>query len=69
MPDALGYAVQVLDSRGDPLWELRTEAASTSVPPEVELAPGDEYYVWVTAQLRSGLRARSPAAAFRVTPE
>ena len=42
---------------------------STTVPGEVELAPGGEYFVWVSAQLRSGLEVKSPAAAFRIASE
>lgn len=69
VPEALDYTVQVMDARGDLLWQDRTEALSTTVPGEVELAPGGEYFVWVTAQLRSGLEVKSPAAAFRIASE
>lgn len=67
--EALGYTVQVMDDRGDLLWEDRTEALSTTIPATVDLPPGGECYVWVTAELRSGLEVRSPATAFRIASE
>ena len=67
--EALDYSVQLMDGRGSLLWEDTTEALSTTVPAEVELTPGDEYFVWVAAHLRSGLRVKSPAVGFAIALE
>ena len=66
---ALDYSVQLMDGRGNPLWEDRTEALSTTVPSQVELTPGRQYFVWVGAHLRSGLRVKSPAVEFTIELE
>ncbi len=68
-PGALQYAVQVLSLEGDLVWEDLTGGEGALIPSEVQLEPGQKYYVWVEAQLRNGGTARSGAVAFRVAPE
>jgi hypothetical protein len=68
-PEALQYAVQLLSLEGDLVWEGLTAGESAVIPSEIQLEPGQKYYVWVEAQLRSGGTARSTAVAFRVAPE
>jgi hypothetical protein len=67
--EALDYSVQLMDGRGNPLWEDRTEALSTTIPSQVELTPGHQYFVWVAAHLRSGLRVKSSAVEFTIELE
>jgi len=67
--EAFEYSVQLMDTQGNLVWEDRTEAVSTTVPPDVVLTPGERYFVWVAAHLRSGLRAKSPAVAFEMALE
>jgi len=65
---SLFYTVQLVDSKGDVVWEGRTEAARLTLPAEVALAPGQTYFAWVLAHLPSGASVRSPAVGFRVAP-
>ena len=65
---SLYYTVQLLDSKGDVVWEGRTEAAHLALPTEATLAPGRTYYAWVLAHLPSGASVRSAAVGFRVAP-
>jgi hypothetical protein len=67
--ETLEYSVVVMNGAGDPVWEDRTGARSTTIPPDVVLAPGERYYIRVTAHLHSGLDVRAPAVAFEVTKE
>ncbi len=67
--EALEYSVLVMNAAGDLVWEDRTGAQTTTVPPDVELAPGERFYVRVTAHLRSGLDVKSSAVAFELTSE
>ncbi|MGB5401528.1 MAG: zf-HC2 domain-containing protein [Thermoanaerobaculia bacterium] len=68
-PGALQYAVQVLSLEGDLVWEDLTGGEGALIPSEVQLEPGQKYYVWVEAQLRNGGTARSDAVAFRVASD
>jgi hypothetical protein len=65
---SLFYTVQLLDSKGDVVWEGRTECTRLTLPAEVALAPGQTYFAWVLAHLPSGASVRSPAVGFRVAP-
>jgi hypothetical protein len=65
---SLFYTVQLLDSKGDVVWERRTEATRLTLPAEAALAPGQTYFAWVLAHLPSGASVRSPAVGFRVAP-
>lgn len=69
VPEALSYSVRLVDAAGALVWQDETETISTTVPPEVELTPGGRYYVWVAANLRSGLRQRAHAVEFRIAGE
>ncbi len=67
--EALFYTVQVVDPKGDIVWEGRTEGALLTVPAAAPLVPGRPYFAWVLAHLRSGATVRSPAVGFRLAPE
>ncbi len=66
--DALFYSAQLLDSKGDVVWEGRTERPRLTLPADVPLAPGQTYFAWVFAHLPNGASVRSPAVGFRVSP-
>ncbi len=68
-PGALFYTVQVVDPRGDIVWEGRAEGTQLQVPSAAPLVPGQGYFAWVLAHLRSGATVRSAAVGFRVAPE
>ena len=67
-PGALFYTIQLVDLKGDVVWEGRTESARLTLPGEAALAPGQSYFAWVLAHLRSGATVRSSAVGFRVAP-
>lgn len=67
-PDALFYTVQLVDPNGDVAWEGRADGARLAIPPAAPLAPGQPYFAWVNAHLRSGTTVRSPAVGFRLAP-
>jgi hypothetical protein len=66
---ALFYTVQLVDSKGDVVWEGRTEGAHLTVPPGATLVPGEPYFAWVLAHLRSGATVRSLAVSFQLARE
>jgi hypothetical protein len=68
-PGALFYTVQVVDPKGDVVWEGRTEDTRLKVPASAPLEPGRPYFAWVLAHLRSGATVRSPALGFRLALE
>ena len=65
---ALFYTVQLVDRKGDVAWEGRADGTRLVLPPGAPLAPGQRYFVWVLAHLRSGATARSDAVGFGVAP-
>ena len=67
-PEALFYTVQLVDPKGDVVWEGRADGARLAVPANAALAPGQPYFAWVLAHLRSGTTVRSPAVGFRLAP-
>lgn len=67
-PEALFYSVQLVDPKGDVIWEGRADGARLSVPASATLAPGQPYFAWVLAHLRSGTTVRSPVVGFRLAP-
>ena len=67
-PGALFYTVQLVDPKGDVVWEGRADGARLTVPADAVLAPGQPYFAWVLAHLRSGTTVRSPAVGFRLAP-
>ena len=68
-PTALFYTVQLVDQKGDVVWEGRSEGRSLTVPADAALAPGEPYFAWVLAHVRNGATVRSPAVGFRVAPD
>jgi hypothetical protein len=62
---ARDYAVRVVTSDGDLVWEGQTERSSLQFPPDVRLAEGS-YFVWITANLADGRTAKSPPVRFLV---
>ncbi|MCC6129736.1 MAG: hypothetical protein IT186_07385 [Acidobacteria bacterium] len=68
-PAALFYTVQLVDQKGDVVWEGRSEGQSLVVPPDAALAPGQPYFAWVLAHVQNGATVRSPAVGFRVAPD
>ncbi len=67
-PEALFYTVQLVDPKGDVVWEGRADGARLAVPANAALAPGQPYFAWVLAHLRNGTTVRSPAVGFRLAP-
>jgi len=67
-PGALFYTVQLVDPKGDVVWEGRAEGARLAVPADAGLATGQPYFAWVIAHLRSGATVRSKAVGFRLDP-
>ncbi len=67
-PEALFYTVQLVDPKGDVVWEGRADGARLAVHANAALAPGQPYFAWVLAHLRSGTTVRSPAVGFRLAP-
>ena len=67
-PGALFYTAQLVDSKGDVVWEGRAETTRVAVPPGAAVTPGQPYFVWILAHLRSGATVRSPAVGFRLAP-
>lgn len=67
-PGALFYTVQLVDAKGDVAWEGRSDGTHLAVPSGAALAPGQSYFAWVIAHLRSGTIVRSPAVGFRLAP-
>jgi Putative zinc-finger len=68
-PGAFVYTVQILDARGDVLWEKSTPETRLTVPTDAGLGSGRGLFVWVIAQARSGAVARSPVVGLRIAPE
>jgi len=66
---ALFYTVQLVDPKGDVVWEGRTEGAHLTVPATAPLVPGQPYFAWVLGHLRSGATVTSPAVGFRLARE
>lgn len=66
---ALFYTVQIVDPKGDVVWEGRTEDTHLTVPAAAPLVPGQPYFAWVLAHLRSGATVSSPALGFRLALE
>jgi hypothetical protein len=62
---ARDYAVRVVTSDGDLVWEGQTERSSVQFPPDVPLAKGS-YFAWITASLADGRTAKSPPVRFLV---
>lgn len=65
LSDARDYAVRVVTSDGDLVWEGQTERSSLQFPPDVPLVEGP-YFVWITAHLPDGRTAKSPPVRFIV---
>lgn len=60
---ARDYAVRVVKSDGDLVWEGQTERSSLQFPPDVALAEGS-YFFSITANLADGRTAKSPPVRF-----
>ncbi len=67
-PGTLFYTVQLVDAKGDVAWEGRSDGTRLAVPADAALVPGQPYFAWVIAHLRSGTTVRSPAVGFRLSP-
>jgi hypothetical protein len=66
VPGVLYYDVRVVTDEGDVIWEGRTEKARTSLPPDIQLTAGQEYYVRVRAWLAEGKTVTSGVVSFKV---
>ncbi len=67
-PEALYYTVQLVDPKGDVVWEGRADGTHLVVPASAALSPGQPCFAWVLAHLRNGTTVRSPAVGFRLAP-
>lgn len=63
---ALFYRVRLTTDSGDPIWEAEATGAELELPGELELIPGELYFVWVRAHRSDGETVKSPAVGFRV---
>lgn len=66
LPQARGYAFELLAADGTPVFSGETADTSLTLPASVHLRPGEPYRWWVRAELESGLEERSPTAEFRL---
>ncbi len=66
MPRSLFYEIRVVTAEGDLVWRGRAEAARVQLPPDVQLAAGQKYFVWVRAYLPEGKTAKSAVVGFNV---
>lgn len=67
--DALAYTVQLMNARGDVVWEGRANGDHLLVPPDAGLRPGQRFFAWVIAETRGGAALRSPVVSLRVAPD
>jgi hypothetical protein len=63
---SLYYEIQVLAENGDIRWEGRTEETQLQLPPELELDPNTDYFVWVRVYLPDGKTIKSKVVAIRI---
>ena len=66
VPRALFYEVRIATSEGSLVWKTRVEQTSLRVPAEIQLRPGQSYFVWVRAYLPEGKVVRTEASPFSV---
>lgn len=66
MPRSLFYEIRVVTAEGDLVWRGRAEATRVQLPPDVQLAAGQKYFVWVRAYLPEGKTAKSAVVGFNV---
>lgn len=66
IPKTLFYEIRVVTAEGDLVWEGRTEATKARLPQEVQLQPGQKYFIWVRAHLPEGKTVQSRAVAFHI---
>ena len=66
MPRTLFYEIRVVTAEGDLVWRGRAEATRVQLPPDVQLAAGQKYFVWVRAYLPEGKTAKSAVVGFNV---
>ena len=59
---ARAYVLEILTASGQPLFTMHTTSTSATLPADVVIAPGVEYFWWVGAELGDGTQRRS---AFR----
>lgn len=67
-PQALQYAVLVVNLQGDVIWEGRVADNRAGIP-ATDLIPGERYFVWVEAHLRDGGSLKSSPVGFRVATD
>ena len=65
VPRRLFYEVRVTDVEGSLMWQGRTEERQVRLPPEVRLASGEAYFIWVRAYLPAGRTVESRVVGFR----
>ena len=66
VPRALFYEVRIATSEGSLVWKARVEQTSLRLPGEIQLRPGQSYFVWVRAYLPEGKVVRTEASPFSV---
>ena len=66
---SLFYEVHLVTAEGDLVWARQAQRARAEVPKEIQLVPGQKYYVWVVAHLPEGRRLKSRAVSFRVAED
>lgn len=66
IPRSLFYEIRFVTAEGDLVWRGRAEATRVQLPPDVQLAAGQKYFVWVRAYLPEGKTAKSAVVGFNV---
>lgn len=65
VPDSLYYQVRIVSDEGDLLWLERVEDTHWSIPAELSLTPGAEYFVRVDAFITESKSLNSDFVAFQ----
>lgn len=65
---AMYYDVRLLSADGDVIWQEKVDSDRASIPPQLALLPGNEYFVLVRAYLAEGKTIDSRAVGFRWLP-
>jgi Putative zinc-finger len=58
---ARGYKISILTTAGDLAWEEQTQSTSANPPADMNLIPGQKYFVWIRAYLQEDKSVQSRA--------
>lgn len=67
VPRSVFYEIRMVTETGDLVWEAQTTGTSARLPREIQLEPGQKYFVWVHAYLPEGKTVRSKAVGFKAS--